>query len=54
MFTMNFIHIGLQRVGNLIHWEHQLLISNRSFLMLIKTVEKYLQVFYLEFQNLEI
>ena len=54
MFTMNFIHIGLQKVGNLIHWEHQLLISNRSFLMLIKTVEKYLQVFYLEFQNLEI
>ena len=51
---MNFIHIGLHRVRNLSHWEHQLLISNRSFLMLIKTVQKYLQVFYLEFQNFEI
>ena len=26
-------------------WEHQLLISNTSFLILIKVVEEYLQVF---------
>ena len=26
-------------------WKHQLLISNKSFLNLIKAVEKYIQVF---------
>ena len=36
------------------HWKYQLLVSNTSFLILIKAVEKYLQVFLnLGYQNLE-